>query len=57
MHAAPCSGSTMVSFLQFTVPELLMGLVNTLRVNNEVAFEKPRSSRENDAKIVMDCIG
>jgi len=41
MYAAPWSLlRIMVSFLQFTVPELLVGLVNTLRINNEVASEQ-----------------
>jgi hypothetical protein len=31
------SGGTTASFLKFTIPELLMGLVNALWINNEVA--------------------
>jgi hypothetical protein len=33
----PAHDKTTVSFLEFTVPKLLMGLVNALRINNEVA--------------------
>uniref|UniRef100_A0A0A9E3I0 Uncharacterized protein n=1 Tax=Arundo donax TaxID=35708 RepID=A0A0A9E3I0_ARUDO len=36
-----CLGSTKASSLNFTIPQLLMGLVNALWINNEVASEQP----------------